>query len=285
MPESNDHSTHAFTHRGHRLVYDTYGDGDRLLVYLHGLLLDADLNRGIASALAERGNRVVLLDLLGHGRSDRPVHASAYRIDSYAEQVFALLDELEVDSATLGGLSLGANVSLFAAAQQPHRVRGMVLEMPVMEWAVPAAALTFVPMLLAAHYGKPLLRATSSLLRRAPRSGWGPLDSVLGAGSLEPEVMSAILHGVLVGPVVPTMEQRRAITAPSLVLAHTNDLIHPFNDARNLADQIVDCRLVRARSPLELRLRPHRLTVEISDFLEDVWVDGEPADLAGRPAG
>ena len=139
------YQTDSFDHEGNEVVYDVYGSGDRLIVYMHGLLLDSDLNRGIAQALANRGNRVVLLDLLGHGRSDRPAHASAYRIDSYASQVFGLLDELGAADAAMGGLSLGANDSLFAAAQRPERVRGLVLEMPVLESAVPSAALVFVP--------------------------------------------------------------------------------------------------------------------------------------------
>ena len=134
------HVTASFEHEGHRLVYEEHGTGDRLLVYLHALLLDAEVNRGIAEALAATGNRVILLDLLGHGRSDQPTHASDHRIDSYSEQVIALLDHLGVDDAALGGISLGANVSLYTAAHHPERVRAMVLEMPVMEWAVPAAA-------------------------------------------------------------------------------------------------------------------------------------------------
>lgn len=56
-----------------------------------------------------------------------------------------------------------------------------------------------------------------------------------------------------------------------LVLAHTDDLIHPFNDARNPAEQLPRARLARAHSPLELRLRPERLTAELSDFLGDLW--------------
>lgn len=269
--------TGSFEHGGHQLVYDSYGpdDGDRIIVYLHGLLLDAELNRGIAQALADDGTRVVLLDLLGHGRSDRPTHASAYRIDSYAEQVVALLDHLDVEQAALGGLSLGANASLFAASAHPERIRGMVLEMPVMEWAVPAAAMLFVPMLLGAHYGRPVLGALTSAVRRVPRTPFGPLNSFLDAGSMPPEVISAVLHGVLVGPVVPTQEQRAAIEVPTLVLAHSNDLIHPFNDARNLAEQLPNARLVQAHSPAELRLRPDRLTEEISDFLAELWSEGD----------
>ncbi|MGP0029826.1 MAG: alpha/beta fold hydrolase [Acidimicrobiales bacterium] len=258
-----------FTHHDRRLVYDTYGcDDDPVVVYLHGLLLDADLNRGIAQALAEQGYRVVLLDLLGHGRSDTPTHASEYRIDSYADQVVGLLDHLGVERAVLGGISLGANVSLFAATRYPGRVRALVLEMPVLERAVPAAALIFVPMVLAAHYGRSVLNVTAAWVRRLPRTRIGPVDSVRHAASVSPDVMASVLHGVLVGPVAPTQEERRAIAAPTLVLAHRNDLIHPFTDAVGLAERLPHGVLVRARSPVELRLMPARLISEIVAFLD-----------------
>jgi pimeloyl-ACP methyl ester carboxylesterase len=261
----------SFSDDGHRLVYDLYGSSTApLVVYLHGLLLDAELNRGIAQALAEQGYRVALLDLLGHGRSDKPTHASTYRIDSYADQVIALLDHLGAEKAVLGGISLGANVSLFAAAHYPERVQALVLEMPVLERAVPAAAMMFVPMVLAAHYGRRVLNVTSGLVSRVPRTRFGPLNSVLNALSLPPDATSAVLHGVLVGPVAPTQEQRRAIAVPTLVLAHRNDLIHPFDDAVGLVARMPNAALVRARSPLELRLQPGRLTKEIVAFLSDV---------------
>ena len=263
------HQSGSFTYRGDRLAYESYGYGDRLLVYLHGLLIDSEMNRGIAEALAARGNRVVLLDLLGHGRSDKPRHASAYRIDTYASQVFALLDELGTHDAVLGGMSLGANVSLFAAAQEPERVRGLVVEMPVLERAVPFAALLFVPLLMLVHYARPLVRVTSAALRRVPPTRFGSLNSLVHAASLPPDSMAALLHGILVGPVSPTQEQRSKMDVPALVLAHRNDLLHPFNDAANLARQLPNATLVRARSPLELRLRPGRLTDTIAGFLEE----------------
>jgi len=272
------YESRSFTYQGDRLVYDTYGQGDRLLVYLHGLLIDSEVNRGIAEALADRGNRVVLLDLLGHGRSDKPHHAAAYRMDTYASQVFALLDELGANEAVVGGMSLGANVSLFAATQQPDRVRALVIEMPVLERAVPSAALLFVPLLLLVHYAQPLLRLTSAALRRVPPTRFGSLNSFVHAASLPPDSMAALLHGVLVGPVSPTQEQRLQIVAPALVLAHSNDLLHPFNDAASLAKQLPNATLVRARSPLELRLRPGRLTDAIADFLDRAWAEVDEAD-------
>jgi len=277
------YESRSFIYQGDRLVYDSYGQGDRLLVYLHGLLIDSEINRGIAEALADRGNRVVLLDLLGHGRSDKPHHAAAYRMDTYASQVFALLDELGANDAVVGGMSLGANVSLFAATQQPDRVRGLVIEMPVLERAVPSAALLFVPLLLLVHYAQPLLRLTSAALRRVPRTRFGSLNSFVHAASLPPDSMAALLHGILVGPVSPTQEQRSHIAAPALVLAHSNDLLHPFNDAASLAKQLPSATLVRARSPLELRLRPGRLTDAIADFLDRAWAKADEAAAKAPP--
>jgi pimeloyl-ACP methyl ester carboxylesterase len=261
----------TFRFDGNDLAYEVHGEGDRLIVYLHGLLLDAEVNRGIAEALARRGNRVVLLDLLGHGRSDHPEHASLYRIDLYAHQVFALLDHLGADEAVLGGVSLGANVSLQAAVLAPERVRGLVLEMPALEWAVPAAAVLFVPLVLGLHYARPVANVIAHLMRSLPRTPFGPLNSMLNAASLPPDQMASVLHGILVGPTAPAVEERRTITVPTLVLGHRNDLIHPLNDATNLVRELPNAHLVRARSPLELRLWPDRLSSEMADFLAEVW--------------
>jgi len=62
----------SFDFDGHRLVYDGYGAGNRLVVLMPGLLLSRLMHRQLAEALAERGHRAVCLDVLGHGDSDRP---------------------------------------------------------------------------------------------------------------------------------------------------------------------------------------------------------------------
>jgi len=274
-----DGTRHTLSYGDYRLAYEVYGSGDRVLVWLHPLLFDASLSRDLARALAARGNRVVLLDLLGHGRSDKPRHAGAHRMDLYAQQVLRLLDELGVDKAVLGGVSLGTNVSLIAAAQAPGRVRGLVLEMPVLESAVPAAALAFVPLLLWVHYARTGMRLVSSVASRLPLSGFGPLDSVIGTARSDPDEIAAVLHGILVGPIAPTSEQRRSITAPALVLGHGVDLIHSLSDARKLARQLPDARFIRTHTFAELFLRPTRLTAEIAEFLDRVWAEAEtPAD-------
>lgn len=254
-----------------RLHYEVHGTGERTVVLMHGLLLDAQMNRRLAADLAEEGFRVILLDLPGHGKSDKPRHASAHRMDTYAHHVIALLDELGLDESVIGGVSLGANVALHAAIDAPERIRGLFIEMPVLEWAVPGAAMVFLPLLLGVHYAAPLVRAVSAVARHIPVTRISPLDSAITTLTLQPEEAAAVLHGMLVGPITPTYEERRSIEAPALVVGHKVDFIHPFTDADHLARQLPNARLVEARSILELRVFPDRLTAKIVEFLSEVW--------------
>jgi pimeloyl-ACP methyl ester carboxylesterase len=264
-------SESSFEVGGSRIVYEVHGTGDRVLVYIHGLLMDSQMNRALAASLADRGNRVVLIDLLGHGRSDKPLRASEYRMDAYGRDVVALLDHLGVERAVIGGVSLGAGVSLQVAVAAPQRVQGLVIEMPVLEWAVPAAALLFTPVLLVMHYLAVPAGVMARLFARIPRTPNESLNSVLATLAMPPEVTKAVLHGILTGPVAPTEEERRGITAPTLVIAHGRDLIHPFSDAEALVELVRDGRLESARSILELRVFPRRLTERIGDFLDEAW--------------
>ena len=196
---------HTLAYGGYRLAYEVYGSGDRVLVWLHGLLLDANLSRGLARALAAQGNRVVLLDLLGHGRSDKPRHAGAHRMDLYAEQVLCLLDELGVDQVVLGGVSMGTNVSLMATVAAPEkgprpdpgnagarggcaRGRAGVPATPARWSTTPEPRCDWSP-------GRPPACLSS---------GFGPLDSFITAAASDPDEIAAVLHGVLLGPIAPT---------------------------------------------------------------------------------
>ena len=254
---------------GVRLYYEVHGTGPRVVVLTHGILLDSRMNRRLAADLAERNLRVVLLDLPGHGQSDKPRHASAHRMDSYARHVVNLLDALGIEQAAVGGVSLGANVALQTAVLAPDRVQALVVEMPVLEWAAPGAALVFLPLLLGVHYAAPVVRLVARLAKRVPETGFGALDSFVSTLRLEPEEAAAVLHGMLVGPITPTYEQRRAITVPTLVIGHKVDFVHPFTDADHLTRQLPNARLLEAHSIIELRTVPARLTEEIADFLVD----------------
>jgi pimeloyl-ACP methyl ester carboxylesterase len=282
------HQIRSFLDEGISLSYEVFGRGERTVVYLHGMLLDSAINHRLAEDLAAAGYRVVLLDLPGHGRSDKPHAIVQHRMDAYAHRVVRLLDELGVERAVVGGVSLGADVSLQLALAAPERLVGMILEMPVLEQAMPAALVVFAPVLFAATYAAPVVRAMVRLARRLPRRRLGVLGALMGMVELDPDDMAAVLRGVVVGPFAPTVPERVSMTVPALVIGHSSDRLHPLGDAARLSAQLPDARFVEARSVLELRLRPARLTGEILSFLDTAFETGhawrpEKPNTARRP--
>jgi pimeloyl-ACP methyl ester carboxylesterase len=133
------------------------------VVLTHGLLMDSGCTRRWLT-LAAHGHRVIV-DMLGHGSSDQPHDMRAYSMPQFGRDVIALLDHLDVPQAVIGGTSLGANVALEAAVAAPSRVRALVLEMPVLENALPAVAAAFVPLALALRVSQRMMRVVSKLTR------------------------------------------------------------------------------------------------------------------------
>src|SRR6058998_3511425 len=158
-----------FRHQGQRLAYAVWGEAERTTVLLPALLLSQKMQAPLARELAGRGNRVITFDPLGHGASDRPRDMWRYSIPAFAAQTVALLNHLGLEQAIVGGTSLGANVTLEVAASAPERVRGMIIEMPVLDNAIPACAAAFTPLLLALTFGAPVMRVVARGARAVPR--------------------------------------------------------------------------------------------------------------------
>ncbi len=287
-----------FEFEGQRIAYTEYGGGPaavtpsgirsptrpgtaisapasaRPLILVHGLLLSQTMHHPLARHLAARGNRVITVDLLGHGESDRPRDMWRYGTSFFAQQVLALMDHLELEQAVVMGTSLGANTALEIALEAPQRLRGMVIEMPVLDNGLLASALTFTPILVALTFGEPIMKLVARGARAVPRRllplyGNVLLDTI----RQEPGPGAAVLQGLFFGRVAPHRTERRTFQTPALVIGHRRDPVHPFSDAGALAEELPHARLLEADSLVELRLRPERLTDEIAAFLDEVWSD------------
>jgi pimeloyl-ACP methyl ester carboxylesterase len=261
-----------FKFEDHRLAYTVYGDGPRTTVLLPGLLFSQRMHVPLARTLADAGNRVVTLDLLGHGKSDRPRDMRQYSMVQFAEQTIALLDHLEIDQAVVGGTSLGANVTLSVAAEAPERLRGMVVEMPVLDNALLACALFFTPIMVALTFGEPVMRLVSAAARAVPSNATPYLaDVMLDWVRQDPAPSAAVLQGLFFGRTAPPREERALIETPALVIGHGRDPVHPFSDSDMLVRELPNGRLLEASSLLELRVAPERLTGEIATFVDECW--------------
>ena len=264
------------TYQGKRIVYADYGEGHRVLVLVHGLLMNRHMYDHLAPEMAARGYRVITVDLLGHGASDMPTDMRAYSMTAFADQLAALIDGLDLDQPVVGGTSLGANVALEMATRHPRAARGLFIEMPVLDNALIAAGLIFLPILLALRVGKPVLGAISMLAKRVPRSNY-LIDILLDWMRRNPAASEAVLQGILFGRTAPPREERELIGLPALVIGHPADPLHPFSDSDMLVDEMPRARLVNAESIFEWRLSPKRLDEELAAFLADVF-EAEPAE-------
>jgi len=274
MSELTTITTGKLPWREYQLAWEQLGpnNGPPILL-VHGLFLDAGINRDLARALAREGYRVILLDLLGHGHSDKPTNAKELRLDLFGDQMREALDYFELEKAVVGGVSLGSLSALHFAAAHPQRCTALLLEMPVLENALPAAALMLVPLLLSVRLAQPVYRQFARLMRRMPRPRRDAIASVMDALSAEPEVIAAILHGVLFGPVAPSRADRMKITAPSLVIGHAGDMLHALSDAKVITRELPNAHFILAKSVGELRFRPKRLMPKILDFLHKAHAD------------
>src|SRR6202049_1181335 len=273
----------SFRFHGQRIAFTEFGGGlaaatkegkrgrtaksapasTRPLILVHGLLLSQEMHRPLAKDLAARGNRVITVDLLGHGESDRPRDMWRYSMGIFAQQLIALMDHLQIDEAVVMGTSLGANAALELASVAPERLRGMVIEMPVLDNALLWSALAFTPPLVALAFGEPIMKLVAQAARAVPRSLLPHYGNVmLDVIRQDPGPGGAVLQGLFFGRIAPHSSERRTFQAPALVLGHHRDPVHPFSDAGMLADELPNSRLLEANSLLELRLDPDRLTAE-----------------------
>jgi len=260
----------TFLFEGKRLSFREYGSGTRTVVLTHGLLMDDRMYTALAPALAAAGHRCITVDMLGHGASEQPHDMTAYSMTQFGKGVVALLDHLGVDQAVIGGTSLGANVALEAAVMAPHRVRAMVLEMPVLENGIAAAAALFVPLALSLRVSQPTMRVLSALARKIPRTHF-VVDIGLDFVRRDPAASLAVLDGLTFGRIAPPVQERRKLRQPALVIGHPADPIHPFSDADTTARELSGARLVQAKSIYEWRVAPRRLNGELVRFLGEVW--------------
>jgi pimeloyl-ACP methyl ester carboxylesterase len=261
-----------FYFEGARLEYTEFGSGDRVVILLHGQLMPRRMHEPLARRIASDGYRVVTLDLLGHGRSDRPTDPKQYSMTAFARQVVGLIDHLELDQVVVGGTSLGANVSLEAAFIEPARIKGMVLEMPVLDNAVEAGILAFAPLIFIGRVTPWAVTAVRLVTKSVPR-GLVPFWVGIWLDTLnqEPAPMAAAVHGIFFGRVAPSSRLRRTIEIPAVVIGHRHDPIHPAADADMLAEELPNARFVAAESIIEWRARPERITAEVLDFLGSLW--------------
>ncbi|MFI1968489.1 alpha/beta hydrolase [Streptomyces cinnamoneus] len=227
---------HAKSTDGVRIAYQPRGDGTPL-VLLAGQANTHHWWDHVRDDF-QAAHRTVTLDYRGTGESDKP--DEPYSIEGFAQDVVAVLDDLGVDRAHVYGTSMGGRVAQRLAARYPHRVRALVL------------GCTSPGGRHAVERGDDVRRA---LARPGPAAGralrelmYTPAWLATGTGP----------RNTLGDPAMPAYARRRHlaasnahdawdvlpdISAPTLVVHGTDDLLNPTANAHLLADRIPGARL------------------------------------------
>jgi pimeloyl-ACP methyl ester carboxylesterase len=223
------------------------GDGARLALHLRGAGRAVQFQHGLGGdhlqtfeSFPDRpGWELRTLDCRGHGASGP---SGPFSIARFADDVA----EAAPDGAVIGGISMGAAISLRLAVRMPSRFRALVLVRPAwMTEAGPAnmASIAEVAGLIAAG-GTWEDFARTETFARLTRVAPDNLASLQGFFSRAPlDVTARLLAAIAAdGPGV-TAEEVAGIALPSLVCACDEDEIHPVGHAETLARLIPGARL------------------------------------------
>jgi len=227
------------TRDGCRLAYADEGQGFPVL-WQHGL--GADRNQPGEVFPAIDGIRRITLECRGHGTSQLG-DVQAITIAQFADDVIALLDYLEVSRVVVGGISLGAAISLRLVALHPERTAGLILARPawVDEQGPEALRIYREVAELLAEYGP---EEGKERFEASPRlrevEAVSPDNAASMRGFFKRDLAStvALLSRIPEqGPGVSRVEME-CLDLPTLVLANGEDFVHSVETARTLSGLI-----------------------------------------------
>ncbi|MCY3603646.1 MAG: alpha/beta fold hydrolase [Chloroflexi bacterium] len=110
---------------GVNLYYEVEGEGPAILL-THGFGASSSMWRGQMDAFRDR-YRIIAWDMRGHGNTDSPEDSAEYSEPATLADIAAILDACEVESAIVGGLSLGGYMSLAFNLAHPERTNALML--------------------------------------------------------------------------------------------------------------------------------------------------------------
>jgi pimeloyl-ACP methyl ester carboxylesterase len=247
-----------FVRAGAALTVSDSGGPGLPVVFQHGLCGDAQQTAEVFPD--DPRFRRITLECRGHGDSE-PGNAAEFSIATFASDVAALIESLDVGPLVVGGISMGAAIALRLAVRRPELIRGLILARPA--WITGAAPDNMAPnaeigRLLSTYPADEAQRifAAGKTAQRLAEEAPDNLLSLKGFFSRSPlSVTAALLQTIASdGPGVSEKEAR-AIGAPTVILGTERDLIHPFRYAETLASLIPGSRLIKISAKANDRSR------------------------------
>jgi len=207
-------------------------------------IANTHLFKGVVPYLAQH-YRVMVMDLRGNGRSDRPVSPQAYAFDEYYADFCAVLDALAIDRAGVIAISATAMTALRLAAEQPQRVSHLIISGGFAERRLdhPAAAAMAAGILERMRADWPAyLDEFFGLVFSEPHSTKQYEDGVLHGGAASDGATVAMALAGWLG--IDVREQAKKVRCPTLVIHGDQDGRVPYASGREIAELVPGARLL-----------------------------------------
>lgn len=108
-------------------VHSSTNTESDLIFFLHGFTGSSEDWRQIAISI-EPKYKIIMLDLIGHGKSDSPKDISLYTADSIVKEIFEVINYFTSEKIILAGYSMGGRTALSFAVKHPDRLKKLILE-------------------------------------------------------------------------------------------------------------------------------------------------------------
>lgn len=229
---------------GIRFSYLDRGRGSPF-VFQHGLGGDMSQPAGLYSS----GGRLICLECRAHGHTHPLGPLDGLSFASFAADLLALLDHLELGSVMLGGVSMGAGVALRLAAEHPERVSGLVLVRPAWfdapwpEHLHVFATLAQILLHADGESAKAQLRATDDYQAVAARSATAAASLLTQCDRPHASERAPVLRRLPGDFPLSGGLSWTDITTPTLVLGTRADPQHPFATADAIATALPHAEL------------------------------------------
>jgi pimeloyl-ACP methyl ester carboxylesterase len=243
-----------FRHDNLQFSFEEHGSG-KPFVFSHGL--GGSLERSLELTHQLPNIHLILYDNRGHGRTRPLGDLEKLTFEAMAGDMAALLDYLNVPSAFVGGVSMGAGISLAFCLRYPQRVKALILNRPAWLDAPNPPNLSILTTIaqLVERLGLERARAEfehtepyRDLERRYPGSAKSLTDLFNTENS---DALVASLRSIPSSAPVDSLDKLTTLGVPSLVLGNRNDPLHPFELALTLAQTIPGARFYEIPSKSE----------------------------------
>lgn len=247
--------------RGVELAVRRRGQG-RPFLWAHGLTssMVEDARRGLYDwTPLTATHEVIQFDARGHGESGSTADVGDYTWENLGRDILALADALDLDTFDLGGVSMGAGSSLWAVTFDPSRIRSLVLAGLPTAWQLRASRATKYE--AAAHiaekYGLAELTARMATMP-APAIYEGFPEMVHSELAVTQEAAPFVLRAAAIAD-LPLIEELSMIKQPTLLLAWSNDEVHPTSVAFTISEKLVNSQIEVASGAVQMLEWPDRV--------------------------